>query len=254
MCYGGYMTQYFLGLFCLFSIAAASAQNSKTICGRTDDRNLSFEAKVGRLSTLSSNRGCTATLISDSCAITAGHCQRVLVRAEFNTPESVDTVPQPSAKEDVYMIDQESIKLQDEGPGKDWAVFKFKRNSITGKLPGEVQGYYNVSFRNVRRGKQIRITGYGRDAEDATGNFAQQTHTGKLTSAGGLFSRTVLKHTADTMGGNSGSSVILEETQEIIGIHSHGGCRSFGGSNQGTLINKHAELKAAIKACLDSDR
>ena len=55
------------------------------------------------------------------------------------------------------------------------------------------------------------------------------------------------------MGGNSGSSIILELTQEIIGIHTHGGCTSFGGTNQGTLINEHKKLVAAIKACLDTE-
>lgn len=238
----------------IFSTSFTSLANHKSICGSNDDRILSFEARVGRLSTLEKNSGCTATLISDSCAITAGHCKPVLIKAEFNTPESVDAIPQPAAKEDVYLIDQESIVLQHEGIGKDWAVFKFKKNKYTDKYPGEVQGYYDVYFGKVKRGNKIRITGYGIDRNDATGNFAQQTHTGELTSVGNIFNRTHLKHTADTTGGNSGSSVILEETQEIIGIHSHAGCSSLGGANQGTVIHSHKELVAAIKACLDSDR
>ena len=234
-------------------ISMSSYADEKTICGDNDDRVLSFEAKVGRLSTLKGNKGCTATLINDSCAITAGHCERVLIRAEFNTPESIGSLPQPSQKEDVYLIDQDTIQLQNDGPGNDWAVFKFKRNEITNKLPGEVQGFLDVSFKRVRKGKKIRVTGYGKDTEDPTRNFAQQTHTGKLTSAGNIFERSLLKHNADTMGGNSGSSIILESTQEIIGIHTHGGCSSYGGANKGTLINKHPELVAAIKSCLNSN-
>lgn len=238
----------------IFFTSLHSFASQKTICGATDDRDLSFELKVGRLSTLDTHKGCTATLIGDSCAITAGHCAPVLIRAEFNTPISVDANPQPSKSEDVYLIDQDTIKLEDNGPGKDWAVFKFKRNETTGKLPGEVQGYYNVSFNQVKKGDTIRITGYGVDSGDVTGNFAQQTHTGKIVKAGGFFSKTHLKHTADTMGGNSGSSIILEKTQEIIGIHTHGGCYSGGGANQGTLINKHNNLVVAIKACLNSEK
>ncbi len=238
----------------LLSTSFYSYASEKSICGSNDDRELSFESKVGRLSTLEDNKGCTATLISDSCAITAGHCKPVLIRAEFNTPESVGGVPQASQKEDVYLIDQSTIELQDDGPGKDWAVFKFKKNEITNKYPGEVQGYYNVSFSNIKKGNQIRITGYGVDSGDMTGNFAQQTHTGELKSVGTLFNRSHLKHTADTTGGNSGSSIILEQTQEIIGIHSHAGCRSSGGANQGTVISKHKALMKAIKSCLDSNR
>lgn len=139
--------------------------NSKSICGNRDDRVLSYEPKVGRLSKLEDNKGCTATLISDSCA----------------------------------------------------------------------------------------ITGYGVDRGDSSGNFAQQTHTGKLKTVGTLINRTHLRHTADTTGGNSGSSIILESTEQIIGIHSHAGCTSSGGANQGTVIAKHKKLVKAIKTCLASD-
>ena len=248
------MTKMLLGALTLVASINTYA-DGKSICGNNDDRILSFEPKVGRLSTMTDNKGCTATLIGDSCAITAGHCKPVLIRAEFNTPISQNGQPQPSADEDVYLIDQDSIKLQDEGPGKDWAVFKFKPNLLTGKLPGQVQGYYDVSFDEVSKGQKMRITGYGVERGDATGNFAQQTHTGKIVKAGGiLFGKTLLKHTADTSGGNSGSSIILEATQEIIGIHSHAGCTRSGGANQGTLLNKHKELVAAIRACINSDR
>lgn len=247
------MTKQFLSLLLLISSTQLFA-NAKSICGNTDDRILSNESKIGRLSTLDQNRGCTATLISDSCAITAGHCQPVLVRAEFNTPESINAEPQASEPQDVYMIDTDSIKLEDMGPGNDWAVFKFKKNEITGKYPGEMQGHYDVSFATVRKNATIRITGYGIDSTDETGHFAQQTHTGKLTQVGGLLTPTLMKHNADTMGGNSGSSIIHERSQKIIGIHSHGGCSRFGGANQGTLINRHAKLKAAIKACLESEK
>lgn len=246
------MTKMLLGALTLVASINTYA-DGKSICGNNDDRILSFEPKVGRLSTLEDNKGCTATLIGDSCAITAGHCKPVLIRAEFNTPVSIGGVPQASAPEDVYMIDESTIKLEDAGPGKDWAVFKFTPNAITGKLPGQVQGHYDVSFKSVKKGGMIRITGYGVERGDATGNFAQQTHTGKLVKVGTLFNRTHLKHTADTTGGNSGSSIILEDTQEIIGIHSHAGCTRSGGSNQGTLLNKHKELVKAIKACLNSE-
>ncbi len=171
--------------------------------------------------------------------------------AEFNTPVSQDGKPQGSNAQDVYEIDQFSIKSENAGPGKDWAVFKFKRNVITGKYPGELQGHYNVSFRTPKKGIELMITGYGRDAADAERNFAQQTNTGRLELAGSIWrGPSVLEHTVDTMGGNSGSSIINVETDEIIGIHTHGGCHSSGGANMGTLISKHSELKKAIKACL----
>ena len=61
-----------------------------------------------------------------------------------------------------------------------------------------------------------------------------------------------LKHNVDTKTGNSGSAIILEETEEIIGIHSHGGCSTSEGAegNGGTAISKNQALAQAIKECL----
>lgn len=238
----------------LLVTSISSYAKQKTICGPTDDRTLSTEPTIGRLSEEGDNKGCTVTLIGNSCAITAGHCKRVLVRAEFNTPASHDSKPVPSEKEDVYYIDQTSIVSQEEGPGKDWAVLKFIPNKFTGKLPGEVQGFRNVNFDRIEKALKVRITGYGYDPKDFFGNFAQQTHTGQIVSTGGIFfDRTVLRHTVDTMGGNSGSTIISEGTQEIIGIHTHGGCGKTTGSNAGTIISRHKELKQAILNCLATE-
>lgn len=234
-------------------IGSTALAGVKSICGLQDDRALSFEPKVGRLAVQGEHKGCTVTMISDSCAISAGHCREVLDQAEFNTPISVDGEPQPAAAEDTYFIDQDSIVYQYEGPGKDWAVFQIKPNAITGKLPGLVQGYYEVSFAKPSKGSELRITGYGYDSGDMDKNFAQQSHTGTLEKVGGLFNGTLIEHTVDTMGGNSGSSIVEESSQKIVGIHTHAGCRANGGANKGTLISAHKKLKAAIKACLARD-
>ena len=57
-------------------------------------------------------------------------------------------------------------------------------------------------------------------------------------------------HIADTMGGNSGSSIIRESDEMIVGIHTNGGCYSRGGSNSATVISENQELVKAIRACL----
>src|SRR5690606_34407721 len=58
----------------------------------------------------------------------------------------------------------------------------------------------------------------------------QQTSTGPFDSLNG----TTLAYVSDTTGGNSGSPVILHGTDQAVGIHTHGGCSSSGGSNKGT--------------------
>jgi len=239
-----------------FNITTAALASTKSICGESDDRVLSFDPKIGRLSVEEGNRGCTVTMISDRCGITAGHCEKVLVKAEFNTPISVNNQPMPSAKKDTYYIDVTSIVMENDGPGKDWALVKFLPNKITKKYPGQVQGYYDVTFAAVRANTTVAITGYGKDDGDLTRNFAQQIHEGKIIAIGDrLFGETVLKHTVDTMGGNSGSTIINASTNKVIGIHTHGGCDSpIRGFNMGTSIARHQELQKAIRKCLASDR
>lgn len=220
--------------------------NEKSICGGNDDRMPSTEARVARIRQESARAGCTVTMIGSSCAVSAGHCTTTFGIAEFNTPVSRNGRIQESDPEDVYNVDSESVVYNNGGQGKDWAVLRLQENEITGKLPGDVQGNYNVSFDSPAIGDMIRITGYGA-ADGADRNFAQQTHTGlidNLTRSG------ILRHIADTMGGNSGSSILLEATQEIIGIHTHGGCWSRGGSNAGTLIAANTEFQEAITSCL----
>ena len=227
--------------------------NPKTICGDTDDRIASNASEIGRVSIPDKNKGCTFTMISKSCAITAGHCSEYLEVASFNVPESVDYVPRASKPEDMYEVIPSSVMYQDDGPGKDWAVMKLRPNSITGQYPGDVQGFMDVQFTRPKRGSMIRITGYGRDNDTPEGNFAQQTHAGQIKGLGGFFGA-MMSHVADTMGGNSGSAIVSEDTGKIVGIHTHGGCTSTGGSNKSTVIAKHQELIAAIKLCLKLDR
>lgn len=237
----------------LLIMSVSSFGGVQSICGKEDNRVPSYDNEIGRLFAGEKHAGCTVTMISEDCGITAGHCKSVLKYAEFNTPASIGGIPQASAPEDVYEIDQETIVSTDGGPGDDWAVLKLKANELTGKLPGAVQGFYEVSFTAPKKRSLLSITGYGRDLPDDERNFAQQTNSGLLEKAGDFwYGKSVFTHTVDTMGGNSGSTVIDVTSGKIIGIHTHGGCTSTGGSNMGTLISKHEALKAAIKNCLQN--
>lgn len=239
------------GILLTLVLTATAYAGPKSICGETDDRMRSYDQKIGRLSAGGEHRGCTVTMISESCGITAGHCEPALEYAEFNTPLSNDEgEAQASSPSDFYLIDQDTVQLEYTGLGNDWALVNFKRNSITNKLPGEVNGFYEVSFQKPIKGSQVIITGYGTDYDNPEKNFVQQIHSGKLESTGGIFGRKLLEYTTDTTGGNSGSSVISARTGKIIGIHTNGGCRADGGSNKGVMIHGHQKLIEAIKTCL----
>ena len=231
---------------CLFSLEVSAAQ--KTICGEDDDRLPSNNPMVARAIKAGDNGGCTLTMIGKACAISAGHCLSTFEIAQFNTPASQNGRIGYPAPEDSYEIDKSTIVSRNGGVGNDYAVMRLLPNSITGKLAGEAQGHYPVSFIAPSVGDLVRITGYGLDTREPDRNLAQQSHVGPIanyaTRGAGM------GHQVDTMGGNSGSSIILEETGEVIGIHTHGGCYTRGGSNGSTAIANHPELQAAITSCL----
>lgn len=237
----------------IFQIALAK---QKTICGPSDDRINSFNNKIGRLSKVYfetgslSHSGCTVTLISDKCGISAGHCKSVLQVAEFNTPMSNSKgKPQGSSLEDRYDVEIKSIKRK-YSRAYDWSVIKFRPNAITSKFPGEVYGYYDVDFSSVNKGTQISITGYGQDKENLKKNFAQQVHFGEVTSIGKF--APFLYHNVDTTIGNSGATIINTKTQKVIGIHTSGGCKNDGGENHGQYFYKIQELQKAISECIEN--
>ncbi len=227
--------------------AMSHADSIKTICGPQDDRQPSTNPKVARILQPTARAGCTVTMIGKVCAISAGHCYSTFAIAEFNTPESDSSGRiQHPAPEDIYEVDKDSVVYNNGGYGNDYAVLRLRGNSITGALPGVLQGSYPVSFKAPKKDDLVRITGYGADSNDNDRNFAQQTHSGPVYETRG----SVLNHRADTMGGNSGSSVINEETGEIVAIHTHGGCSSRGGANASTLIAANQDAKDDITACL----
>lgn len=221
---------------------------AESICGGSDDRASSNIPPIARMmGELKDLGGCTGTLISENCMVSAGHCApEYLNIAQFNVPKSNDDKslnhPKP---EDQYPI-QKIYDFQNEDEGKDWSVYRLQPNPVTGKSAGSVQGAFTIRTQMTRPGDRIRISGFGK-ANGAL-HATQQTHAAIVKSIDG----TTIIHEVDTEPGNSGSTIIHEDSKEIIGIHTHGGC-SMGG-NRGTLIVAHERFKKAIAACLAEDK
>jgi V8-like Glu-specific endopeptidase len=230
--------------------APSAFSQTKSLCGG-DDRTYSYDEKIGRIvESLDNKRGCTATMISSDCAITAGHCVEIMNYIQFNVPHPQgDDVVTVSAPEDTFTPNKKTIQFVDKGWGKDWAVFKVNPNAVTGKLPGDIYGYYPVTFNKPKKRSMLRITGYGSMRGNERESNLQRTATGKLKGFSVLFGKS-FTYKVDTEPGNSGSVVIDENTKSIIGIHTSGGCMETGGENRGTIIYKNKELISAIKSCL----
>jgi Ca2+-binding RTX toxin-like protein len=218
----------------------------QTICGSVDNRQLSGDVRVGR-----TNNGCTAWLFDDrsNCMITAGHCAPGMDTVFFNVPISnangTLNFPPP---EDQYAVDPDSIQFSNSGIGNDWCYFGCFNNSTTGLSPFEAQGdsfELAVPTANTFDASDfIRITGFGVTSAPVSPTFnqAQKTHAGPFVN----FSGTILDYQADTTGGNSGSPVVKASSGIAYGVHTHGGCNSFG-SNAGTGYN-NSSFRAAIAA------
>lgn len=232
----------------LLSCSVFAGERSQ--CGSTDERVLSYEKPFARmLKDTTSPAGCTGTMISKSCVVSAGHCYSSANIYEFNTVASINGSIVHPESQDIYTLSQ-VIGYRNGGQGNDWFVGKLNKNPETGLYPGEAQGFLEVSYEVPAAPLDITIIGYGRDRRSDR-NFAQQIASNELVRIDG----NILSHNIDTQGGNSGSSIIERSSNKIIGIHTHGGCSSYNnyGANKGTMLAKHAEFKAAIEKCLSSE-
>lgn len=231
----------------LTSVASA-ARDAKSICGAEDEREPSNVAPIARLVQAPGNFGCTGTLVSPNCMISAGHCGSFFRFAEFNVPHSTASgAPTASADEDRYPVEQ-VIARANSGDGNDWAVMRLGPNSITGELPGNRQGFVEVSFDPPQENALLRITGYGKDRRHPTRTATQQTATGLLSAV--RQNSATISYAVDTEPGNSGASIIDESTGKVIGVHTTGYCGSSGGGNVGTAIAYRAEFRKAIEDCM----
>ena len=213
-------------------------------CGLNDDRVLSNDARVARTMPV----GCTAWMIDD-CShnfLTAGHCSGPTLQVvQFDVPLSNgDGSVNHPPPEHQYTVDVGSKQSSIGGMGDDWGYFGVFPNPVTGLRPYQrQQATFELAADAPAPGGAVttRVTGYGADVTPPEHNQVQQTATGSYVSYAG----STIGYRTDTESGNSGSPVVWEQTNEAIGIHTHGGCSSLGGANTGTAIS-HVPLQVAI--------
>ncbi|HWL92636.1 MAG TPA: hypothetical protein VNT79_03805 [Phycisphaerae bacterium] len=228
---------------------SAESAMPRNTCGPTDDRIASSDARAGRALPI----GCTAWLIRDAnrCLLSAGHCAAAdganLQVIEFNVPPSTGsgTMVHPPP-EDQFAVDLDSLQTHDGGTaiGNDWAYFGCFENGNTGLTAFESQSdaFYLAAAPPVADNRIIRKTGFGTvdPPVSPTLHLAQKTLAGPLTVADG----TMIRYPIDSSGGDSGSPVFEETTQQAIAIHTNGGCPSTG-VNSGCSIH-HPGLQDAL--------
>ncbi|MFK7884719.1 MAG: GC-type dockerin domain-anchored protein [Phycisphaerales bacterium] len=219
----------------------------RSICGPTDDRVLSSDPRDARMMPI----GCTGWLFGDqpNSFLSAGHCSPGAGDVmQFNVPLSTaGGTPQNPGPEDQYPIDPASVQNQSGSIviGNDWAFYGAFDNSNTGLAPQDAQGASHTLASSMppADNRPITITGFGSTSSPVspTWYLVQKTHTGPFTAT---FGNTV-QYRPDTTGGNSGSAILDQNNNQVLGIHTNAGCNSTGGANQGcSLFN--STLQAAL--------
>ena len=219
-----------------------------TLCDDDDDRVGTTDPAIARI--LIDKDGellakCTAYIIQNGALLTAGHCFATACDLiEFNVPSSLNdgTIqhPDPSSQ---YTID-DVLK----GPGadtnsQDYAIFTCYPNSETERLPLEAQQAFYRIVKDDLFPTEVRVTGYGLDKTPAgDGPDGENSDNRTLQTDSGAFLGEydandpdtdwwgkIIKYTADTTGGNSGSPVerVLASYSKVsMGIHTEGKCEN----------------------------
>jgi hypothetical protein len=242
----------------------------ETLCG-ADSRGPSSDNRVGRLFF----GGCTAWRATNGAFVTAGHCvdfdpdsfgallpDGVLDLngvVEFNVPLSTTGGATVFASpNDQYAVNVSTVQWrfdgEGQGLGKDWAVFGVFANSNTGLLPHQAYGLpFRVSDASTVGGATIRITGFGVDSTPPGASGGQNAQTMTNQTATGPFVGTSNGNTAadifheyetDTMGANSGSPILLDAVNLVLGVHTNGGCVPGSAGNAGTALQVTAFFNA----------
>jgi V8-like Glu-specific endopeptidase len=237
----------FISIFALVSVGSALGVEFEhnSICG-IDERRNEFFSPVGVVRELEhkdTSSYCTVTLVSDSCAVTAGHCLHLLGEAEFFASNGLDDGRMGAFK---YAVVPGSVRALQTRIGNDWAVMKLKPNSKTGMLPGKVHGFVDVELNSQHESPSRLYTYSARKV---------QGHRFESVGADGFVLWTqgnIMFHDLDTDRGASGSLIFDAATDKAVAIHTHGGCDTMQ-NNKATYISQVPFLVRSIEMCRDEE-
>jgi V8-like Glu-specific endopeptidase len=179
-----------------------------------------------------SSKYCTGTLISENLFLTASHCVDSTTLNDFAV-FNYQTLPGSTqiAKQDHVKILE--VVEQSNG-GLDYAILKLEGT------PGATYGYTHISAAEVEVGHMLTIIQHpsGNPKAVDVGHRSGTRENDYMTYAD-----------LDTEPGSSGSGV-LDQTGQLVGVHTNGGCTSTTGDNAGVLMTKIVEASPTIQALM----
>jgi V8-like Glu-specific endopeptidase len=218
-----------------------------SICGSTDDAQFvndyngtlgptttfvathkrSKAALASAISSSSSGKYCSGSLIGTNLFLTAGHCvdsATIGDYASFNYERAAGSTTLLTQSH--YRVD---AILEDELGGLDYAILRLAGT------PGDTWGVSAVAAGDPATGAAITIIGHPNAAP-------KKIEAGTVAS----FSTNYLRYgNVDTLGGSSGSGV-LNSLGQIVGVHTNGGCTATGGTNSGVRISRIRAVSSVL--------
>ena len=180
---------------------------------------------------------CTVTMISNNCALSAGHCLHVLNKVIFRGG-------------DTYNVEKGSIRAISSKIGNNWAVFRLDSNGKTGLSAGEQNGFAELEL-SLDAPYPEKLWAV---SEDTRRNIDLYPDNKQLRSEGyslGDFG-SILYHEIDMGKGSGGALLFDESSKKAYAIHTHGGCNIMG-NNKATIIARVPFLVKAINDCVALD-
>lgn len=237
-----------------FDPPAQDGPQPRTLCGATDDRQLSNDPRAARVVVPGSGFDFVGTvfLVNDvnHCFVTSGQNANEMDGSEiieFNAPLTFPngTTLNHPPPEDQYVVDPASIQFQSSGTANNWGYFGCFPNSTSGLTPYETQGaaFDLAAAPPAPASQAVEVFGNGSTTPPVfrTWSFVLKSEVGTYVGLSG----TQLSFVADLTFGDSGAPVVDVSTGEVIGIATGDGCTAGGGANVGTTID-HPGLQAAI--------
>lgn len=176
-----------------------------------------------------SSKYCTGTMISEDLFLTASHCidgttLKDYVVFNYQKLRGTSDMAQPEHVKIVSVVEQTL-------GGLDFGIIK-----LEGK-PGLKYGFTHINTAEVLNGALLTII------QHPSGNPKMVDVGHRVGSRMDVY---MTYGDLDTEPGSSGSG-ILNETGEVVGVHTNGGCTSTGGENAGVMMTEIAKVSATIQ-------
>jgi V8-like Glu-specific endopeptidase len=174
-----------------------------------------------------SKKYCTGTMITEDLFLTASHCVDNSILQEFAVFNYQKTKDQETAtgQEHVRVLEV----LEQGNGGLDYAILKLEG------APGLKYGFTPINVNEIQTGHLLTIIQHPRGRP-------KMVDIGNCNGTRGILYMTY--GNLDTEPGSSGAGV-LDETGNLVGVHTNGGCMVDGGENAGVMMTeivKHSPI------------